>query len=201
MDRYAEAPEQWTREFAEDAQPHAIDNIELRISTALAAHETETVLDLYNHIEDEDLAGGGPIDWGGKRMDWNAVSALHNQVRKASWFPKVLVLNTTQLGQLLLDNRFIEYEYLPSKEVDLEKGRVRSVLGMQVESSTLVPLGTAYAIDVSVAGVMLIRRDVTIDDYSDPMKDKFGFRATTRFGLGILRGNAVAKMTNIKTTL
>jgi hypothetical protein len=72
---------------------------------------------------------------------------------------------------------------------------------MRVESSTLVPPGTAYAIDVSVAGVMLIRRDVTVDDYSEPMKDRYGFRAATRFGLGILRSNAVAKMTNIKTTL
>ncbi len=74
-------------------------------------------------------------------------------------------------------------------------------MGMRVESSTLVPPGTAYAIDVSAAGVMLIRRDVTVDDFSEPMKDRFGFRATTRFGLGILRSNAVAKMTHIKTTL
>ena len=33
------------------------------------------------------------------------------------------------------------------------------------------------------------------------MAGKYGLRATTRFGLGILRSNAVAKMTNIKTTL
>jgi hypothetical protein len=48
---------------------------------------------------------------------------------------------------------------------------------------------------------MLIRRDVKVDDYSEPMKDRYGFRATTRFGLGILRSDAGAKMTNIKTTL
>jgi len=35
----------------------------------------------------------------------------------------------------------------------------------------------------------------------DPMAGKYGLRATTRFGLGILRSNAVAKMTNIKTAL
>lgn len=81
----------------------------------------------------------------------------------------MLVLNTTQRDQLLLDNHFIEYEYLPSKEVDLEKGRIRSAFGLQVGSSTFVPPGTAYAIDVSVAGVMLIRRD-TIDEYSELMK-------------------------------
>jgi hypothetical protein len=36
--------------------------VELRISMALATHETETLLNLYNHIEDEDLARGDAID-------------------------------------------------------------------------------------------------------------------------------------------
>ena len=47
---------------------------------------------------------------------------------------------------------------------------------------------------------MLIRRDVTVEDWSEPSKP-IGVKATMRFGLGILRSNAVAKMTNIKTTL
>jgi hypothetical protein len=34
-----------------------------------------------------------------------------------------------------------------------------------------------------------------------PKDDQYGIKATTRFGLGILRSNAIAKMTNIKTTL
>jgi len=33
------------------------------------------------------------------------------------------------------------------------------------------------------------------------MLNKYGIKATTRFGSGILRSNAIAKMTNIKTTL
>ena len=40
-----------------------------------------------------------------------------------------------------------------------------------------------------------------MEDWSDPREDKYGLKATTRFGLGITRSNAIAKMTNIKTTL
>ena len=40
---------------------------------------------------------------------------------------------------------------------------------------------------------MLIRRDVTVEDWSDTMANKYGIKASTRFGLGILRSNAVAK--------
>jgi hypothetical protein len=49
--------------------------------------------------------------------------------------------------------------------------------------------------------MMLIRRDATGEDWSDPRADKYGVKATTRFDLGILRSNAIAKTTNIKTTL
>jgi len=65
----------------------------------------------------------------------------------------------------------------------------------------LVPNGTAYTIDTRIASMMLIRRDVTVEDWSDPAEGQYGVRATTRFGLGILRSNATAKMTNIKTSL
>jgi hypothetical protein len=43
--------------------------------------------------------------------------------------------------------------------------------------------------------------DATTDDYSDQVVGKYGLKATTRFGLGILRSNAVAKMTNIKASI
>src|SRR3972149_1497480 len=99
---------------------------------------------------------------------------------------------------LLLDNK---YEYLPSKQTDLEEGLIREILGTKVETSTVVPNGTANAIDARVAGMMLIRRDVTVEDWSDPIANQYGVKATTRFGLGILRSNAIAKKTNIKTTL
>ena len=91
---------------------------------------------------------------------------LHNAGKGENWKPSVLVLNNTQLSQLLLDNRFIEYDYLPSKGTDLEAGLIREILGMKVESSTLVPKGTAYAIHKDIAGTMLIRRDVMVEDWS-----------------------------------
>ena len=49
------------------------------------------------------------------------------------------------------------------------------------------------------ANAMLQR--VKVEDWSKPKNDQYGIKATTRFGLGILKSNAVAKTTNIKTTL
>ena len=201
VDFLAESGEEWSREFAEDATWNVMENAVEKVGRALGVEETSKVIGLYGSIDEADLAGGEALNQGGKEMDWNAVMRLHNAVRGENWKPNVLVLNTTQLSQLLLDNKFIEYEYMPSEGVDLELGLVRKAIGMKVESSTLVPNGTAYAINTHVAGIMLIRRDVTVEEWSDPLADRYGVKATTRFGLGILRSNAIAKMINVKTTL
>jgi hypothetical protein len=120
---------------------------------------------------------------------------LHNAVRSENWRPTVLAVNETQLHQLLTDDKFIHAQYLPAGQTDLDQATISNVLGMRVQASTLVPNGTAYAIDTRVASVMLLRRDVTVDDWEDIKNGKYGVRATTRFGIGILRSNAIAKMT------
>jgi HK97 family phage major capsid protein len=197
----AESSEEWTREFVEDATWNVMDNMVEKVGRALGEAETQKILDLYNNIANADLAGGAPINGGGVALSWSGLLKLHNAVRNENWRPDVLVLHETQLHQLLNDDKFIHAQYLPSNETDIERGIITSVLGMKVLASTLVPNGTAYAIDTRVAAVMLLRRDVTVEDWEDPKTGKYGVRATTRFGLGVLRSKAVAKMTNISTTL
>lgn len=197
----AEAAEEWTREFIEDATWNVMENMTEKVGRALGERETEKILALHGAIANADLAGGAPIDQGAAAMDWTAILKLHNAVRGENWRPTVLVVHETQLHQLLSDDKFIHAQYLPSGQTDIERGIVTSVLGMRVQASTLATNGTAYAMDTRVATVMLLRRDVTTEDWEDPRTGKFGVRATTRFGLGVLRANAVAKMTNIKTIL
>jgi HK97 family phage major capsid protein len=197
----AEASEEWTNEFLEDATWNVMDTIVEKVGRALGEEETNRILTLYGAIADGDLAGGAPVNQGGAAMNWAGVLKLHNAVRSENWRPTVLVVNETQLHQLLSDDKFIHAQYLPSEQTDLEQGVVTSVLGMRVQTSTLVPNGTAYAIDTRVAAVMLLRRDITVEDWDDAKTGEFGVRATTRFGLGILRSKAVAKMTNISTSL
>ncbi len=197
----AEASEEWTREFLEDATWNVMDNMVEKVGRALGEEETNRIIALYGAVADADLAGGAPINQGGAAMNWNGLVKLHNAVRSENWRPTVLAVNEVQLHQLLTDDKFIHAQYLPAGQTDLEQGTVTSVLGMRVQASTLVPNGTAYALDTRVAAVMLLRRDVTVEDWEDIKNGKYGVRATTRFGVGILRSKAIAKMTNISTTL
>ena len=197
----AEASEEWTREFLEDATWNVMDSMVEKVGLALGKAETDTIVALYGAVADADLAGGAPINLGNAAMNWNGLVKLHNAVRSENWRPTILALNEVQLHQLLTDDKFIHAQYLPSEQTDLEQGSVGSVAGMRVHASTLVPNGTAYAIDTRVASVMLLRRDITVEDWEDMKNGKYGVRATTRFGVGVLRSKAIAKMTNIATTL
>ena len=200
-DQLAEAADEWTREFIEDATWNVIDTATENVGRALGQNETERILALYAGISAGDLAGGAELAGGGAVLNWTKLLELHNAVRGGNWRPTVLAVNEMQLHQLLNDDKFLHAQYLPSGQTDLDQGTVTSVLGMKVQASTIVPNGTAYAIDTRVAAVMLLRRDVTAEDWEDVKTGRYGIRATTRFGLGVLRANAVARMTNVKQTL
>jgi HK97 family phage major capsid protein len=197
----AESSEEWTREFLEDASWNVMNNMVEKVGRALGEDETNRIIALYGSVADADLAGGAPINQGNAAMNWAGLIKMHNALRAANWKPTVLAVNEVQLHQLLGDDKFIHAQYLPSSQTNLDDGTVTSVLGMRVQASTLVPNGTAYALDTRVASVMLLRRDITVDDWEDIKNGKYGVRATTRFGLGVLRSNAIAKLTNIATTL
>ena len=200
-DQLAESSDEWTREYLEDATWNVMDNAIEKIGLALGQDETEKILALYAGIAAGDLATGAELAGGGTVLSWSGLLKLHHAIRDENWRPNILAVNEMQLHQLLNDDKFVHAQYLPSGQTDLEQGAVTSVLGMKVQASTLVPNGTAYAIDTRVASVMLLRRDVTTEDWEDVKSGKYGVRATTRFGIGVLRSNAVARMTNIKTTL
>jgi HK97 family phage major capsid protein len=197
----AESSEEWTREFLEDATWNVMNRMVEKVGRALGEEETNRIIALYGAVADTDLAGGDALDQDGAALDWDGIVNLHNTVRAENWKPTVLAVNETQLHQLLGDDKFIHAQYLPSGQTNLDDATVTSVLGMRVQASTLVPNGTAYAIDTRVASVMLLRRDITVEDWEDIKNGKYGVRATTRFGVGVLRSSAIAKLTNIKTTL
>jgi hypothetical protein len=197
----AEASEEWTKEFAEDATWNVMTNMIEKVGRALARDETQRILALYAAVANADLAGGTEVAGGNTPLSWAGLLAAHNAVEGEDWSPNVFPCSTMQKHQLLNDEKFVNSVYLPSSETDVAQGSIGNVLNMTVQSTTLVPNGKAYAIDTRVAAVMLLRRDITVEDWIDVKNGKYGVRATTRFGLGVLRSKAIARMTNIKQTI
>ena len=197
----AESSDEWSREYLEDATWNVMSKAVDNVGRALGQNETEVILALYAAVQAADLATGAELAGGGLVASWASLLSLHEAVRREHWRPNVLAVNEMQLHQLLNDDKFVKSVYLPSSETDIEQGTIGSVLGMKVQSSTLVPNGTMYAIDTRVASVMLLRRDVTVEDWEKVENGTYGVRGTTRFGAGILRSKAIARMTNVKQTM
>ena len=200
-DQLAESSDEWTREYLEDATWNVMDKAVGNVGNSLGVHETEKVLGLYAAIAAADLATGAELAGGAAVMSWTKLLSLWHAVKSENRGATVLAINDMQMAQLLNDQTFTNAQYLPSSETDIELGNVANVLGMKVQSSSLVPNGTAYAIDTRIASVMLLRRDVTVEDWEDIKNGKYGVRATTRFGVGVLDSKGIARMTNIKQTI
>jgi hypothetical protein len=163
--------------------------------------ETQKIIAMYGAIAAADLATGADLAGGTAVLSWAQLLALRYAVRKENWRPNVLAINEMQLHQLLNDDKFVKSVYLPSSQTDIEQGSIGTVLGMKVQVCNEITNGIAYAIDTRIASIMLLRRDLTVEDWYDAKTGKSGIRASTRFGLSVLRSTAIARMTNIKTTL
>jgi hypothetical protein len=200
-DILVESGDDWTKEFSEDATWNVMDRMVGNVGRAVGVKETQKIIAMYAAVAAADLATGADLAGGGAVMSWAQLLSLRYAVRKENWRPNVLAINEMQLHQLLNDDKFIKSVYLPSNQTDIEQGSIGSVLGMKVQVSTEITNGIAYAIDTRIASVMLLRRDLTVEDWYDAKTGKSGVRGTTRFGMGVLRSTAIARMTNIKATL
>jgi hypothetical protein len=69
------------------------------------------------------------------------------------------------------------------------------IVRIRLQTNNACAHETPYAIEARVAGMMLIRRDVTLED-EQTNRQSIRVRATTRFGIGMLRSNAISKCQN-----
>jgi len=193
---------EWTREFAEDAKWNALNRQLEELGRSLAEKETEKVLALYAAIATADLATGGVLAGGGSALSWSGIVKFWDAVENED-FPSAdtLILHPKQASQLFTATEFINSQYLPSSGVELTRGLVGQALTMRIFKSSKCTNGVAHAVNKQIASVMLIRRDITVEDYQDPKNNIFGLVASERVGLAVLRSKAVARMTNISTSL
>jgi len=192
---------EWTREFAEDADWNVMNRQLEELGRSIAQMETEKIIGLYAGIAASDLAGGGALAGGGTAMSWTKAVQLWDVIENEDFHPDTMVIHSKQASQLFTATEFINSQYLPSEQTELSRGLIGQALTMKIYKSTLCTNGVAHAVDKASAGVLLVRRDITTEPYEDPKNGVFGIVASERLGYAVLRSKAVARMTNISTSL
>ena len=191
-----------TREMVEDAVWDVVARQLAEAGRAMAQKENEIGLALLNTLgtsgnnyQGYGLTGASATP--GTLAYTDLVAAIAG-IRGANAFPDTLAIHPTEEGNLLNDDKFIHMFYFGGlmKKASGPPDFFGQPLGIRVLTSTLMTHGTSLVLDTARAAGMVIRRDVTVENLIDPVKDLSGAAFTERFNLGVLRANAIYAVTS-----
>lgn len=178
-----------SREMVEDAEWDVIEYQLAEAGRAMADLETEHIVSQMTSDAGNSVAAGtsGTL----------AYSDVVNIVKEClidGYTPDALAIHPSELADLLKDTAIQKAMEWGGEAIALS-GQIARLLGMQVLVSTKVTTGTALVVDSKHAGVLFIRRDITAEDYEDPVKDLAGVAVTARWAYTTLRTDAIGKVT------
>jgi len=179
-----------SREMVEDAAWDVIEYQLAEAARAMADIETEKII--TQMIAD---AGNSVTAENAGTLAYADVVNILKEILIDGYQPDVLAVHPSELADLLKDTA-IQKAVEWGGEPVAPTGKVATLLGMRVLVSTKVPSGTALAVDSKHAGVLFIRRDITAEDYEDPVKDLAGIALTARWAYATLRAEAIGKIVN-----
>ena len=178
-----------SREMVEDSEWDVIEYQLAEAGRAMADLETEKIVSQM--ISD---AGNSVAAATSGTLAYSDVVNILKECLVDNCNPDMLVIHPSELADLLKDAAIQKAMDWGGPAV-APSGKVPSLLGMQVLVSTKVTSGTALVVDSKHAGVLFIRRDITAEDYEDPVKDLAGAAVTARWAYATLRADAVGKVT------
>jgi hypothetical protein len=170
----AEASEEWTREFLEDATWNVMDNMAEKVGRALGEEETNRVIALYAAIADEDLAGGDPIDQGsyGLRELVEVDEELWSDDECASRAKALLANLKNPAEQLTLRSTVVDYGNTPLLPGD----KVHVALPNEGVDGDFRILSVEYNIDAKTQTLEILlelgREQPLLADYMFSLKSK-----------------------------
>ena len=191
---------EWSKELAEDASWNVMNRQLEELGRSVAELETAKVIALFEAIAAADLATGAVIAGGGAVLTWAKVAEMWDAVEYEDFDADTMFMHSRQMGQLFCATEFINSQYMPSGGMQMSKGQIGQAITMGLFKSSKCTNGKIFSCAKYPAGVLLIRRDITTEDFADPRANSYGVVASERIGYAILRSKAVSGGTNFKTT-
>lgn len=189
--RLAECIPLVTRSEVEDCSWDVIERQYAEGARALSDLETQTVLTGI-------IAGqaGGTAAAATKLVSGviTGIQTLAGNNRNAD----TIICHPVEYGELLKDAT-AGYYWIPQwsgGQAPMITGVIPEIAGCKLLRSSRQTSGTISIIDSKRAGALYIRRDITIEDYADPIKDLAGAVLTERFNYATIDGTAIYTYTD-----
>jgi hypothetical protein len=184
----------FSQAYLEDVPFNVIQRAVEDAAQLLEEKLTGDVVALYEAIAAGNLAGGAEISAGtGGTLAWGDLVNAWTAMKKAGYNAKVAMIHPDQIADLWKDDKFIHAFYWGEK-ADVARGVLgETYLNFKIVEMDLCAATKVHLIDTSKAAACLMRREVLTQPYQERLSE--GVICTTRYGLGTLRTDAVARIT------
>lgn len=177
-------------DMIEDAEWDVVERQLREIARAMADFETETII--AQMIAD---AGNSATAATSGALAFSDIASMWGTMAKANRSPNALALNPDEFADLLKDSA-IQNIVTYRREEFVPGGTIAYIPGIKILVSSKAPAGTALLVDTHHAGILFIRRDITLEEYNDPINDLFHVPATARWNYATIDANAIGKITS-----
>lgn len=188
-----------TNELIEDG---LFDVIALELKKAGAALENKLNMDALNTLINSAIASEALTSAGIVQV--SDIATAIGKVKKNNFIPDTLILSPTAESTLLRDSNLV-YVNRAGDNSALRGGNIgATLLGLKPYTTSVTGDGwggetsgdtLALVIDRTHAGAIAMRRDLTIEQYKDPIRDLAGMSITMRYDVKSFFSNAIVKIT------
>jgi len=135
----------------------------------------------------------------GTEMSIYDIANMMKVIEEDDYIPNVLVIHPTQTAELRQIDTFVEADKVGS-DIAFQKGFVGKIFGMDVIRTTKAWVDQtssqyAWCLDAPQAGVLVVRRPLTMRAFEIPERDSVAAAVSFREEAGVLVAKAGAKLT------
>jgi len=183
---------QITREMLEDAQFDVLSANLMEVGRRFADNETNLILTA--------LDGANTTVAGGAAITIANITAADLAINDQDYNATDLLIGNEVLSDLMNIDTFVEADKAGNTEM-MSRGFIGNIFGKRVAkfSTNAAPSATyskyAYMFDRAQAYGIAIKRDITVENFTNPLRDMEGAAITQRLDVQLLRSKAICKIT------
>lgn len=184
-----------TRSMIEDSNFPLIERNLRQAGREMSYKETDLVLSAFN-----DTTFGFPAQSGhsfnSAGTELGTVDLVDGMelIEIQDYEPNTGVLHPTQVSELRNLDTFVEADKIGDRRM-FETGWVGKIFGMDFVRSTLQSQNVVHLLDKQEAGVLVVRRPLTVERWNDPLRDLVNATFSQRMAARVLRPGAGVKIT------
>lgn len=194
-----------TNELIEDS---LFDVVELELKKAGARLENKLNRDgIVELLKNHNGTTPSDTDPAGTALAVSDIAKSIAKVKAVGFLPSVLITHPTAEGQLLQDSN-LAYVAYAGTSTPLTQGTVPKLMGLTPYTLGVTSDDPTYkwddtdssghyyalVLDPSSYAMIAMRRDITIEQYDDPIHDLVGISCTMRYGVGVIQDQAACRI-------